>query len=650
MISVNKSILYIFLALTNGGATNQSIVSANDSKKILHFPIIPHHEVIRRHRRLAMQEKNNNQSHRRTSRNEDTEELETEREFEPEEDYYDYQHNATLEVGGLYQGYGTHYVDLWVGTPPQRQTVIVDTGSGVTAFPCSGCQDCGSKYHVDSFFQEPKSSTFEKFTCNQCIGASCRSGGGFNSALKGGGEYCHLSVSYQEGSMWNAYEGRDVTYVGGLHGDSVEKHNKQDGIEIGGSIHGEDPLNAADYEFNMVFGCQTKITGLFKTQLADGIMGMCLKPSSIFNQMYQQNIISSPSFSLCFTRAEEAEKEGTIAGALTMGGTDTRLHLDPMVYAHGFNTKGVMHGVNIRKVYIMEAGQYRASQATPKNTKQVQISTNSLNSGSIIVDSGTTDTYMTRNLKTPFEKLFKQVAGYAYNENGMNLSDEQISHLPTIILQLNGRVEENEKLGKNTLGLAGALDSENPYDILIAIPPAHYVEYDTDHKKYVGRFSLTENSGSVLGANTMRGHDVFFNIPESSTIGFAPSECDYFHLIDGTDDTEDVETNERKVGSGDDYYAEDTEKFNGDGESQFDIDDDIVLLPTKTKVIFGYEIESPLFVGLASIAIVGLVSYMLIAIVKHFRSEPALSSTSLERDELNDLHLDTEIERLPAIA
>ena len=28
----------------------------------------------------------------------------------------------------LYQGYGTHYVDLWIGTPPQRQTVIVDTG------------------------------------------------------------------------------------------------------------------------------------------------------------------------------------------------------------------------------------------------------------------------------------------------------------------------------------------------------------------------------------------------------------------------------------------------------------------------------------------------------------------------------------------
>ena len=218
-------------------------------------------------------------------------------------------------------------------------------------------------------------------------------------------------------------------------------------------------------------------------------MGMCLKPSSIFNQMYDQKIISSPSFSLCFSRAEEAEKEGTIAGALTMGGTDTRLHIQPMIYAHGFNTKGVMHGVSIRKIYIMESGQYDASEATPKNTHPVEVSTSWLNSGSVIVDSGTTDTYMTRNLKAPFVKIFKQVVGYAYSENGMYLNDEQVSKLPTIIIQLNGRVEENEKLGdwRDIKGLAGVLDEENPYDILIAIPPAHYVEYDTDHKKYVGR-------------------------------------------------------------------------------------------------------------------------------------------------------------------
>ena len=42
----------------------------------------------------------------------------------------------------LFQGMGTHYSFIYVGTPPQRVSVIVDTGSHHTAFPCVGCK-CG---------------------------------------------------------------------------------------------------------------------------------------------------------------------------------------------------------------------------------------------------------------------------------------------------------------------------------------------------------------------------------------------------------------------------------------------------------------------------------------------------------------------------
>lgn len=40
----------------------------------------------------------------------------------------------------LHAGYGTHYSYFYVGTPPQRVSVIVDTGSHWTAFPCDGCK------------------------------------------------------------------------------------------------------------------------------------------------------------------------------------------------------------------------------------------------------------------------------------------------------------------------------------------------------------------------------------------------------------------------------------------------------------------------------------------------------------------------------
>jgi len=35
---------------------------------------------------------------------------------------------------------GYYYANFYVGNPPQEQSVIVDTGSGQMAFPCSKCE------------------------------------------------------------------------------------------------------------------------------------------------------------------------------------------------------------------------------------------------------------------------------------------------------------------------------------------------------------------------------------------------------------------------------------------------------------------------------------------------------------------------------
>ena len=46
--------------------------------------------------------------------------------------------------------------------PPQRVSVILDTGSHHTAFPCLGC-NCGQ--HMDPFFDPEKSNTSKVFKC-----------------------------------------------------------------------------------------------------------------------------------------------------------------------------------------------------------------------------------------------------------------------------------------------------------------------------------------------------------------------------------------------------------------------------------------------------------------------------------------------------
>jgi hypothetical protein len=51
--------------------------------------------------------------------------------------------DASSEAGDevpVHRGYGTHYSYIYVGTPPQRVSVILDTGSHFTAFPCTGCR------------------------------------------------------------------------------------------------------------------------------------------------------------------------------------------------------------------------------------------------------------------------------------------------------------------------------------------------------------------------------------------------------------------------------------------------------------------------------------------------------------------------------
>jgi hypothetical protein len=58
------------------------------------------------------------------------------------------------------------------------------------------CRDCGAK-HTDPYFDTKKSSTFQPLTCANCTFASvCQA------------KRCGISLSYVEGSSWDAYEVR----------------------------------------------------------------------------------------------------------------------------------------------------------------------------------------------------------------------------------------------------------------------------------------------------------------------------------------------------------------------------------------------------------------------------------------------------------
>jgi hypothetical protein len=435
------------------------------------------------------------------------------------------------QMGSLYQGYGTHYVDLWVGSPiPQRQTVIVDTGSGVTAFPCEECSGCGDTYHTDGYFAHSQSTTFRELTCDECFRGYC--------ASMSGSKKCRISMSYAEGSSWTAYESMDLCYAGGPHDQALQVTGAM--VAAGPNVDHIDPVEASQFVFELAFGCQISITGLFITQLADGIMGMENDKTAFWKQMHSKNAVPREEFSLCFSRQDFTSKDGTRAGAMTLGGVDPRLHnVSPMVFAKNTHSNG-FYGVRLRAVYLRAGGGLSAQTTVDDMSSRMhrlEVSEDSLNSGKVIVDSGTTDTYMTSRIASAFKTTWKQITGKDYNHSPVKLTKEELESLPTIIIVIQGYDgadvgDEPSGEPNDVPGWAGeALSPSFPKDVVLSIPASHYMEYDPDKEAYVARFYTEEGSGSVLGANAMMGHDVYFDIPRGR-VGFAESDCDYAKLLE----------------------------------------------------------------------------------------------------------------------
>jgi len=518
--------------------------------------------------------------------------------------------------GSLYNGYGTHYVDIWVGegredrSARQRQTLIVDTGSRVTAFPCNNCESCGDGYHANDPFDDGDSLTFERSRCGHCTIGSCVFGDG------GVDDWCGIEMKYAEGSSWYAYEATDLVYFGVDHdeGDSTndadadgddddndderrdrhlnisayyedddhtedmqpkfldEAQNAKErakqqqaaneeppssSMQSGESLHTNEfqqPDNvlkpqmqppqsqstpSSDPAFQLSFGCQTRITGLFQTQLADGIMGMENSHISFWNQMYRAGMIKSKAFALCYADAgTRATKEGVPAGTMTLGGADSRLHKNAMRYAHNRKRKG-WYEVYVKGIHLRMPNTGREDGVRKNVTETLSLPLDMLqfNSKGVMIDSGTTESYLPAIMEEPLEEAFLKMAGIPFKSEysksffkGTDINDT----LPTIVFQLQAAepslddfdgTEWKDVDGQAQPGLAGYMDEDSPKDPIFEIEPSKYLTYHDKTETYTMGLHLTEGMDyTILGANAMFGYNILFDI-ENNRIGFAKSDC-----------------------------------------------------------------------------------------------------------------------------
>ena len=146
-------------------------------------------------------------------------------------------------LAGNTEPLGYFYTRLRVGTPGQDFDVIVDTGSALLAVPCAGCTSCGR--HMSTPFDAARSSSFRKSDCASHACSACD----------------HGECTYHERFL----EGSSIS--GKL---SLERLGL---LQAGASAE-----DASDAEPSVVvealFGCQTSESGYFKSQDADGILGL----------------------------------------------------------------------------------------------------------------------------------------------------------------------------------------------------------------------------------------------------------------------------------------------------------------------------------------------------------------------------------------
>ncbi|KDO21566.1 hypothetical protein SPRG_13377 [Saprolegnia parasitica CBS 223.65] len=410
--------------------------------------------------------------------------------------------DGSFQVVPLRHDAGTHYTYAYLGSPPQRTPVVVDTGSHVLAVPCAG----GASFEVTS------STTL---TYPNCTSAAST----FQCASCDADATCHISQAYSTGGSWTGVVVNDVVALG-------------------------DGNASSPYSTRFSFGCQTEVTGSFPA--TTGVLGVADSATSLVRQLYADKKIDQNVFSLCLTATG-----GTLAiGTPVTTADDDRRRLGVLQFARmAPNTNG-WYELTIRAIRI--GG--KPLDLSPRVHQ------------SVLLDSGSPTSSLPSALRDEFDRSFKNAGLKAYksldggDDTTGGYARGQLSKMPTIEYVFEGMEGEDVVLtipparylcqgetGRFTASIA--LHDEAPMGVIGAdLLTNHDFVFDPDHHR-VGFVPATCEYGAAQHANAS-GNGSVLDATSSSWEAAMIAEVGADVLVDTDDDADDAPMVDSVVGVG----------------------------------------------------------------------------------------------------
>lgn len=357
----------------------------------------------------------------------------------------------------VYPGNGEFLMQLSIGTPPSSYSAIMDTGSDLMWTQCKPCKQCFDQ-SSSPIFDPKKSTTFSSLSCSSKLCealpvSSCGSDG------------CEYLYTYGDYSSTQGFMASETFKFGE--------------VSVG----------------NIAFGCGEDNEGSGFSQ-GGGLVGLGRGPLSLVSQLQQ------PKFSYCLTSIDDKKSSKLLMGSLETFSNNN--NITTKTSSSTTTTTPLLKNPSQPSFYYLDLeGITVGEKLLPIKESTFRLKKDG--SGGMIIDSGTTITYLEESAFDLLKKEFVSQVKLPVDNSGSVGLDLCFSLPPT---------SDNIEVPKLRFNFKGG-DLE--------LPPENYIIADSG----IGLACLAMGSSrgmSIIG-NFQQQNILVIHDLQKQTVSFLPTDC-----------------------------------------------------------------------------------------------------------------------------